>query len=58
MNKDQVRGRIEEVKGAVKKAVGKASGDKKLELKGKIQKSKGKVRSAYGDLKKDIKKSI
>ena len=37
MNKDQVKGRIEEAKGAVKEVAGKAVGNKELEIKGKIQ---------------------
>ncbi len=55
MNKDQVNGRINEAKGAVKEVAGKAVGNKDLELKGKIQNSAGKVQASFGDLKKDIK---
>jgi len=55
MNKDQAKGRIEEVKGKVKEVAGNLVGNRDLELKGKIQKSGGKVQAAYGDLKKDIK---
>lgn len=55
MNKDQVKGRIEEAKGAVKEVAGKAVGNKELEIKGKIQNSAGKVQASFGDLKKDLK---
>jgi uncharacterized protein YjbJ (UPF0337 family) len=55
MNKDQVNGRVNEAKGAVKEVAGKAVGNKDLELKGKIQNSAGKVQASFGDLKKDIK---
>jgi uncharacterized protein YjbJ (UPF0337 family) len=58
MNKDQVQGRIEEAKGKVKNAAGKAIGDKDLEHEGKIQSVVGKVQAKYGDLKSDIKKSL
>ena len=57
MNKDQVKGRTNTVKGKIKEAVGKATGDKDLEVKGTAEKVGGKVRSAYGDVKSDIKKS-
>lgn len=58
MNKDQVKGRIEQVKGEGKELVGKVVGNKELEQKGKAQKIGGKVQTGYGDLKKDIKDSI
>ena len=57
MNKDQVKGRVEEAKGQVKEATGKAVGNKELEQKGTVQKAGGKLRAGYGDLKKDIKNS-
>ncbi len=57
MNKDQVKGRANKVKGKVKEVVGKAVGDRNLERKGKIQNTGGKIQTQYGDLKKDIKKA-
>ena len=57
MNKDQVKGRTSTVTGKIKETVGKATGDKDLEVKGTAEKVGGKVRSAYGDVKSDIKKS-
>jgi len=56
MNKDQVKGRVSKTKGEIKEAVGKAVGDKSLEIEGKVQKIAGKSQAAYGDLKSDIKK--
>lgn len=58
MNKDQSKGRIEEVKGKVKEVAGKVTGNKDLEQKGKIQNTSGKVQAGYGYLKEDIKKTI
>jgi uncharacterized protein YjbJ (UPF0337 family) len=58
MNKDQVKGRIEEAKGKVKEVAGKAVGNRDLEQEGKIQNVGGKVQAGYGDLKEDIKKAI
>jgi uncharacterized protein YjbJ (UPF0337 family) len=57
MNKDQVKGRVEEAKGKVKQVTGKAVGNKELEQKGRIQKAGGKIQAGYGDLKEDIKDS-
>jgi uncharacterized protein YjbJ (UPF0337 family) len=58
MNKDQVKGRVEEAKGKVKQVAGKAVGNKGLEQKGRIQEAGGKIQAGYGDLKEDIKDSI
>ena len=58
MNKDQVRGRVEQAQGQTKKTIGKAVGNKELEKNGKLQDIRGKVRADYGDVKEDIKKSI
>lgn len=58
MNKDQVRGLIEEAKGQAKRAAGKAVGNKRLEREGKIQNASGKVQAKYGDLREDIRKSV
>lgn len=58
MNKDQAKGRINEVKGKVKEVAGKLSGNKDLEREGKIEIAGGKVQASYGDLKEEIKKSI
>ena len=58
MNKDQVKGRIEEAKGKAKEVVGKVVGNKELEQKGQIQTGVGKVEAGYGDLKHDVKKAL
>jgi uncharacterized protein YjbJ (UPF0337 family) len=58
MNKDQVKGLVEEVKGKVKEAAGVILDDKGMELEGNIQKNVGKVQSGFGNLKEDIKKDI
>ena len=57
MNKDQVKGRTSTVTGKIKEGVGKATGDKDLEVKGTAEKVGGKVRATYGDIKDDVKKS-
>jgi uncharacterized protein YjbJ (UPF0337 family) len=55
VNKDQVKGRVEEAKGKVKEVTGKVLDDKGMEIKGNVQKNLGKAQAGYGDLKKDIK---
>ena len=58
MNKDQIKGRVEQAKGTVKEATGNILGNDDMELDGNAQKNVGKVRAAFGDLKKDIKKAV
>jgi uncharacterized protein YjbJ (UPF0337 family) len=55
MNKDQVKGRVEQAKGTVKEATGKAMDDRDLQAKGQIDKTAGKVQADYGDVKEKAK---
>jgi uncharacterized protein YjbJ (UPF0337 family) len=55
MNKDQVKGRVEEAKGAIKETAGHVAGKPDLEDRGTLEKTAGKVQKAYGDAKEQIK---
>lgn len=56
MNKDQVKGRAKEATGAIKQAVGKATGSVSTEVKGNAEKVLGKTQAAYGDIKEALDK--
>jgi uncharacterized protein YjbJ (UPF0337 family) len=58
ISKDQVKGRVEEVKGAIKEATGKLVGDKTLEAKGNMQKNLGKAQAKFGALTENVKDSL
>jgi uncharacterized protein YjbJ (UPF0337 family) len=58
MNKDQVKGRMEQAKGSVKEATGKVVGNKDLEAEGKVDKAGGKAQATYGDIKEDVKDAV
>ena len=58
MNKEQVEGQIEGVKGKVKEVTGNIIGNKNLESEGIIEKNIGKAHTAYGDALKVIKDDI
>lgn len=58
MNKDQVKGRMEEVAGEAKKVTGKVIGNKNLEQKGRVEEAGGKVRAGYGDAKNELKNEL
>ena len=51
MDKDRIKGSAKQAKGAFKKAVGKATGDAKLEAEGKSDKTAGKIQNAIVGLK-------
>jgi uncharacterized protein YjbJ (UPF0337 family) len=58
MDKDRVAGSAKQVKGAVKQAVGKATGDVKLVSEGKADKIEGKVQNAIGGIKDTVKDAL
>jgi len=56
MDKEHVKGAADKASGAVKEGIGKATGDKSMEVKGKLDKAKGEAREALGDAKDEMKK--
>jgi uncharacterized protein YjbJ (UPF0337 family) len=56
MDKDRIKGSVEQAKGAVKETVGKVAGDAKLEVEGRNEKAAGKVQNAVGGVKDALKK--
>ena len=58
MNKDQVKGRVEEAKGKVKQTTGKVVGNRDLEAKGTLDKAAGKAQAGYGDANEKVKNAI
>jgi uncharacterized protein YjbJ (UPF0337 family) len=58
MDKDRVVGSAKRIEGAVKQAVGKATGDAKLESEGRADKIEGKVQNAIGGLKDTVKDAL
>jgi uncharacterized protein YjbJ (UPF0337 family) len=51
MDKEHIKGAADKVKGAVKEAAGKISGNDKLVAEGKADKVEGAVRQSVGDAK-------
>ena len=58
MNKDQVKGRLEEAKGSIKETVGKAVGNTKMQGEGSVDKASGKTKATYGDAKDKVKSTV
>ncbi|CCV06137.1 putative stress response protein [Mesorhizobium metallidurans STM 2683] len=58
VNKDQVAGVAKQVKGSVKQAAGKVTGNRQTEAEGAADKIAGKVQKTYGDVKDKVKKAF
>ena len=57
MEKEQVTGKVDEVKGKVKQAAARVTGNANLHNKGVVDEAKGKVKQTYGNLKHTIKRA-
>ena len=51
MDKDRIKGSVNQLKGKVKEWAGKITGDRKAQTEGKADQVKGKVQNAVGGLK-------
>ncbi len=51
MDKDRIQGAATKIKGSIKEAAGKVTGDTKLQAEGKADKAAGKVQNAVGGVK-------
>lgn len=56
MNKDQIKGKIEEIKGDIKERIGGASKDRSTQAEGFVENKKGKLRSKIGDAKEELER--
>ncbi len=51
MDKDRVEGKLEDVKGRVKRQVGEWTGDENAQAEGAADQAKGKIQNAWGKVK-------
>jgi uncharacterized protein YjbJ (UPF0337 family) len=58
MNKNQINGKMTQIKGQVKELVGKAVGNPTMEMKGKATKVAGKAQAKLGDVTQAIKNKL
>ncbi|MEW6633384.1 MAG: CsbD family protein [Pseudomonadota bacterium] len=58
VNRDQIAGMAKQVKGSVKQAAGKATGNRKTQVEGAADKIAGKAQKAYGDVKDKVRKAF
>jgi uncharacterized protein YjbJ (UPF0337 family) len=53
-NENEVRGKIEQVKGAAKETLGRAAGDPFLESEGADQRAGGELESGFGKARRKV----
>ena len=58
MDKDRVDGLGKKVAGSVKEAIGKVTGDTKLEAEGAAQKTAGTAKNAVGGIKDSVRDTV
>ena len=57
-NKDEMKGKIDQVKGGLKEKAGRALDDPNLRDKGEAERAGGEVREGYGKAKRKIGEAI
>jgi len=57
-NKDEVKGNLDQAKGAVKENVGRAVGDREMETEGQADRAEGKVKEEYGEGRRKVGDAI
>jgi uncharacterized protein YjbJ (UPF0337 family) len=55
MDKDRIKGSLDQAKGAIKETAGKVTGDTKLKGEGQADSLKGKIESAVGGAKDSVR---
>lgn len=53
-NKDEVEGKFDQAKGAVKESVGHAVGDDEMEAEGSADRAGGNLQEGYGEVKRKV----
>jgi uncharacterized protein YjbJ (UPF0337 family) len=58
MDKKNLEGELDRIKGRVKETAGVATGDRELEGEGKLDQVKGKVKDTAGKIREGIKEKL
>ena len=57
-NRDEVKGKLDQAKGAAKETVGRAINDRDLESEGNADRTGGKVQEGFGQAKRKVGEAI
>ena len=55
MDKDRIKGKLEEIKGDVKQRIGGATKDRSTQAEGFIEEKKGQLRGGFGKAKDEVR---
>ena len=55
MNDDKIKGKIDDVKGRVKRQVGEWTGDENAQAEGTMDQANAKIQNAWGNVKDGVK---
>ena len=58
MDKDRIEGKATEIKGSIKEAVGKITGNDSLQVEGKADKMAGKAQAKVGEAKDAVRDAV
>ena len=58
MDKKNLEGELDRMKGKVKETAGVATGDRELEGEGKLDQAKGKIKNIAGNIREGIKEKL
>ncbi len=58
MDKDRIEGKMNDIKGRVKRQVGEWTGDENAQAEGAMDQAKGKVQNAWGKMKDTARESL
>ena len=58
MNKDRVKGMIDEVAGGARRKAGELTGNTQMQVEGMVQQAKGKVEKAWGKTKDAVSDAV
>ena len=58
LNKDEVEGKWEQVKGTVKDKVGEVTGNSELEAEGEVQNAGGETQETWGKIKHGVGNAV
>jgi|RhiMetdeSRZDD1v2_1073273.scaffolds.fasta_scaffold876346_2 uncharacterized protein YjbJ (UPF0337 family) len=58
MDRDRIEGGAKQVKGSIKKALGKVTGNEQAEAKGAAEKAEGNVQSGVGKAKGSVRNAF
>jgi uncharacterized protein YjbJ (UPF0337 family) len=57
-NKDEIQGKWEQAKGAVKEGIGKLTNDPDTELEGQAQQTGGEAQEGWGKFKRGVSETV